>query len=86
MFSFRAEAGQLKDENGDVLGGKKASIQFAHDFKQAEQNRESNEIKLQSMVGAPINQPSLYILSTKKTFYSFGLEHRTYDLKTYSKF
>ena len=30
---FRIHSGELKDEDGVLLGGKKASIQFAHDLK-----------------------------------------------------
>jgi hypothetical protein len=43
-FISRIQSGELKDEDGVLLGGKRASIQFAHNLKNKDDSEEISDV------------------------------------------
>lgn len=43
-FISRIQSGELKDEDGVLLGGKRASIQFAHNLKNKDDSDEISDV------------------------------------------
>ena len=60
-FISRIQSGELKDEDGVLLGGKRASIQFAHNL----QNKDDSE-EISDVTTSPVSDLSMVVVLQTK--------------------
>jgi len=60
-FISRIQSGELKDEDGVLLGGKRASIQFAHNLKNKDDSEEISDVTT-----SPVNDYQMVVVLQTK--------------------
>ncbi len=60
-FISRIQSGELKDEDGVLLGGKRASIQFAHNLKNKDDSEEISDVTT-----SPVNDYQMVVVLKTK--------------------